>query len=78
MAELTPDPLEQRLAFGAVVAAVASIPIVVMQMSSNHQVHTLGELFGGAVWLFFSTESLVMFSRSIERAVWIRSHVLEW
>lgn len=77
MAELTLDPLEQSLAFGAVAAAVASIPIVVMQMSSSHEVHSVGEALGAAVWLFFAVESLIMFQRSADRRFWIKTHLLE-
>lgn len=77
MAELTLDPLEQHLAFGAVAAAVVSMPVVVMQMSTNHQVHTVGEALGAAVWLFFAVESLIMFRRSTDRRFWLRTHLLE-
>lgn len=69
--------LEKNLSFGALVASLASIPVIVMQTSSDHQTHQVGEWIGVVLWIYFLCEVVILVSLAVERTVWLLSHWLE-
>ena len=50
------SPLEKRLQFGALIAALAAIPVVYIQSSKNHDLLIYAEIAGVVIWLFFFFE----------------------
>lgn len=68
---------ERRFKLGAVIAALLSVPAVLMQISENHSVHSAGNTLNIFIWLFFVLESTVLVSLAADNWVWIRSHKLE-
>lgn len=69
--------LERNLSFGALVASLASIPVIVMQTSSDHQSHQVGEWLGAVLWIYFLCEVVILAGLAAERTVWLLSHWLE-
>lgn len=71
------SPIERRFKQCAVIAALLSVPTVLMQISENHLVHSAGNTLHIFIWLFFVLESTVLVSLAADNWVWIRSHKLE-
>ena len=69
--------LEKNLSFGALVASLVSIPVIVMQTSSDHQTHQVGEWLGVVLWIYFLCEVVILVGLAVERTVWLLGHWLE-
>lgn len=69
--------LEKNLSFGALVASLVSIPVIVMQTSSTYDVHQVGEWLGAFLWLYFLFEVVVLTVASDNRIEWVLGHWLE-
>jgi hypothetical protein len=69
--------LEKKLGFGALIASLASIPVIVMQTSANHDTHQIGEWLGALIWLYFVCEVTILVVKSEARLEWASSHLLE-
>jgi hypothetical protein len=54
------SPLEKRLQFGALIAALAAIPVVYIQSSKNHDLLIYAEIAGVVIWLFFFFEVAIL------------------
>ena len=69
--------LEKNLGFGALVASLVSIPVIVMQTSSRYDVHLIGEWLGAFLWLYFLFEVVILTVTSDNRIEWVMGHWLE-
>jgi hypothetical protein len=68
---------EKRLQFGALVAALAAIPVVYIQSSKNHELYIFAEILGVAIWLFFLFEVVVLTWLAEDKRQWLLGHKLE-
>jgi hypothetical protein len=71
------SPLEKRLQFGALVAALAAIPVVYIQSSKNHDLLIIAEVVGVAIWLFFCFEVAILTWLAEHKRQWLLGHKLE-
>ncbi len=78
MSETSQDSIvERRFELCAVIAALLSIPAILMQTSESHLVHGAGNVLNVFIWLFFALEVTVLLSLTADDWAWIRSHKLE-
>lgn len=68
---------EKRFKLGAVIAALLSIPAVLLQTSENYPTKTIGNALNVFIWLFFASEFIVLVKFATKKWVWIKSHKLE-
>ena len=68
---------EKRFKLGAVIAALLSIPAVLLQTSENYLTKTIGNALNVFIWLFFASEFIVLVKLATKKWVWIKSHKLE-
>ena len=71
------SPLEKRLQFGALIAALAAIPVVYIQSSKNHDLLIYAEIAGVVIWLFFFFEVAILTWLAEKKRQWLLSHKLE-
>ena len=69
--------VERRFELCAVIAALLSIPAILMQTSESYLVHGAGNVLNVFIWLFFALEVTVLISLAADNWAWIRSHKLE-
>jgi len=83
--EASPDPREaraqrvqQRLEWPVIVAAVLTIPIIVIQESHfGGPWPTVARVMSWVLWLTFLTEVVVMLAIVPDRGRWLRGHVID-
>ena len=71
------SPLEKRLQFGALIAALAAIPVVYIQSSKNHDLLIYAEIAGVVIWLFFFFEVAILTWLAEKKRQWLLGHKLE-
>jgi hypothetical protein len=71
------SPLEKRLQFGALIAALAAIPVVYIQSSKNHDLLIYAEIAGVVIWLFFLFEVAILTWLADNKRQWLLGHKLE-
>lgn len=70
--------LEHGLHIGALIGALLSIPVVILQSSERHDLHEIGNIASIAIWLFFVLEVTILLRIAPDNWLWIRHHKLEF
>lgn len=73
----TDYPIIKKLSIAALVFAILSIPVVVLQSSESIELKHLGEISGVLIWIFFCIEITILLRVWEDNIEFFKGHLLE-